>query len=255
MTTNYDPIADQYKQSKQQPWRTYIEAFSLMSLVGDPNGLSALDLACGEGFYTRMLRHKGAAKVTGVDLSAGMIALARKQESEHQLGISYEVGDARQLRPEKYDFVLAAYLLNYSQNRADLQAMCASIGRCLKPGGRFLTVNSSPALAFPSAPSYRKYGFETRVEGKWQEGAPIQWIFYLEDSTFSIENYYLDIAVHEEALRAAGFAQIRWHTPQVSQEGRAAFGNDFWTTFMEHPPITLIECTMREADATSHDRL
>ena len=26
MTTNYDPIAEQYKRSKQQPWRTFIEA-------------------------------------------------------------------------------------------------------------------------------------------------------------------------------------------------------------------------------------
>ena len=23
MTTNYDPIAEQYKRSKQQPWRTH----------------------------------------------------------------------------------------------------------------------------------------------------------------------------------------------------------------------------------------
>lgn len=29
MTTDYDPIAEQYKRSKQQPWRTYIECFTL----------------------------------------------------------------------------------------------------------------------------------------------------------------------------------------------------------------------------------
>jgi hypothetical protein len=36
MTTDYDPIAEQYKRSKLQPWRTYIEAFTLMDLIGDP---------------------------------------------------------------------------------------------------------------------------------------------------------------------------------------------------------------------------
>jgi hypothetical protein len=40
MTTNYDPIAEQYKRSKQQPWRTHIEASSLMALIGDPSGKS-----------------------------------------------------------------------------------------------------------------------------------------------------------------------------------------------------------------------
>src|SRR5437868_13219266 len=97
MTTDYNPIAGQYKRSKQQPWRTYIESFSLMGLIGDPTGKSVLDVACGEGFYTRMIRQKGALKVTGVDLSQGMIELARKQEAEHQQGIDYLVGDARQL--------------------------------------------------------------------------------------------------------------------------------------------------------------
>jgi hypothetical protein len=35
--------------------------------------------------------------MTGVDLSQGMIDLARRQEAQHQLGIEYVVGDAREL--------------------------------------------------------------------------------------------------------------------------------------------------------------
>jgi toxoflavin synthase len=243
MITNYDPIAEQYKRSKQQPWRTHIEAFSLMALIGDPPGLSVLDAACGEGFYTRMLRRKGASRVTGVDLSEGMIDLARKQEAEHKQGIEYLVGDARELAPtDKYHLAVAAYLLNYAHSRDELQAMCDGIGRCLKLGGRFVTVNCNPALDFSSAPSYRKYGFETRVGGKWQEGAPIKWNFFLEDGSFEIENYHLDFAIHEESLRRAGFREVRWHGPRLSPEGQAAYEKDFWTSFLDYPPITFIEC-------------
>ena len=65
MTTNYDPIAEQCKRSKQQPWRTHIEAFTLMRLIRDPTSKSVVDIACGEGFYTRANRQRGAAKVTG----------------------------------------------------------------------------------------------------------------------------------------------------------------------------------------------
>jgi toxoflavin synthase len=243
MTTDYDPIAEQYQRSKQQPWRTHIEAYSLMELIGDPAGLSVLDVACGEGFYTRQLRQRGAARVTGVDLSAGMIELAQKQEAVHRQGIEYLVADARQFAPaEQYDLVVAAYLLNYAQNRAELQAMCDGIARCLKPGGRFVTVNSSPLLQFPMAPSYRKYGFETAVVDEWREGAPIRWTFHLSDGAFDLENYFLDAAVHEEAFRQAGFGETRWHGPQLSADGFEAHGLSFWSDFLNHSPVAFIDC-------------
>ena len=65
MTTNYDPIAEQYKRSKQQPWRAYIEAFTLMRLIDDPTGKKVIDIACGEGFYTRMIRQRGSESHRG----------------------------------------------------------------------------------------------------------------------------------------------------------------------------------------------
>ena len=77
MTTNYDPIAEQYKRAKQQPWRAHVEAFTLMELIGDPTGKAVIDIGCGSRFYTRMIRQRGALKVTGVDLSEKMIGLAR----------------------------------------------------------------------------------------------------------------------------------------------------------------------------------
>ena len=112
MTTDYDPIAEQYKRSKQQPWRTYIEAFTLMDLIGDPPGKKVIDIACGEGYYTRLLRQQGAEKVTGVDLSERMVELAKAQEAVQRLGIDYVVGDGRNLElGAKYDLAVAAYLL------------------------------------------------------------------------------------------------------------------------------------------------
>lgn len=243
MTTNYDVIAEQYQRAKRQPWRAFIEAFTLMELIADPAGLSVLDVACGEGFYTRMIRRRGAANITGVDLSAGMIDLAQRQEAQDRLGIEYAVGDARELQLGcEFDLVFAAYLLNYARNRGELQAMCDSIARCLKPGGRFVTVNSSPFLHFPSAPSYRKYGFETQAVGEWREGTPVTWTFYLDDGPFSIENYYLDGTIHDEAFRAAGFRDVRWNPPSLSPDAGQHAPPEFWATFMEHPPVAFAVC-------------
>jgi len=243
MTTDYDPIAEQYQRSKQQPWRTFVECFTLLDLVGDPAGLAVLDVACGEGFYSRLIRQRGAARVVGLDLSQGMIDLARGQEARHQLGIEYIVADARELPDSgEFDLTVAAYLLNYARTRDELQTMCDGLTRSLKPGGRFVTVNGNPALNFPTAPSYRPYGFETSVAGEWLEGAPIQWTFHLSDGPFDIENYYLDVAVHETALRKAGFREIRWSAPKLSPDGLRDHPPEFWTTLLTHPPITFLEC-------------
>lgn len=243
MTTDYDPIAEQYQRSKQQPWRTYVECFTLMELVGNPSGLSVLDVACGEGFYSRLIRKQGAAHVTGIDLSEGMIDLARTQEDRHQLGIKYIVGDARELaNTDQYDLVIAAWLLNYARTSEELQSMCDGIAAALKPGGRFVTVNCNPAQIFPTAPAYRKYGFETSTMGDWQEGAPIKWTFHLEDGPFDLENYHLNRATHEAAFQQAGFQETRWHAPQLSPEGLLAHDSEFWSCLLDSPPMTFIEC-------------
>ena len=72
------------KRSKLAPWRTYIERYSLLKLLGEVRGKSVLDLACGEGFYSRLVRARGAARVVGVDLSSGTIgfAIAAGKESD-----------------------------------------------------------------------------------------------------------------------------------------------------------------------------
>tara|TARA_R110002095_G_scaffold1984_1_gene8834 strand:- start:434 stop:1171 length:738 start_codon:yes stop_codon:yes gene_type:complete len=243
MTTDYDPIAEQYKRSKQQPWRTFVECYTLLKLAGDPRDMAVLDVACGEGFYTRMIRERGATRVTGVDLSQGMIDLAQKQEAQNQQGIEYILGDARELpTTDQYDLAIAAYLLNYARTREELQAMCDGIARALKPGGRFVTVNSSPMFHFPSAPSFRQYGFETTTTGDWREGTSVTWTFYVDDSSIDIENYYLSVKTHEAAFRQAGFREVRWHMPQLSPDGLKDNTLDFWSPLMEQSPVAFIEC-------------
>jgi hypothetical protein len=39
MPTNYDAIAEHYRRAKLQPWRSFIESFTLLGLIGDLTGL------------------------------------------------------------------------------------------------------------------------------------------------------------------------------------------------------------------------
>jgi SAM-dependent methyltransferase len=243
VTTDYDGIAAEYKRSKQQPWRFYIERYTLLGLIGDLHGLSVLDLACGEGYYTRELRHRGADRVVGVDLSEGMIQLARNEEARKPLRIEYRLGDARALDgSETFDLVVAAYLLNYASTKEELQRMCAAIARALKPGHRFVSVNNNPEQPIESFAVSRKYGFVKSTPGELHEGAPITYSIFLEGGSFDVTNYWLSPATHEEAFRQAGFREFHWHRPRLSPQGREAFGDEFWESFLAHPAVTFLEC-------------
>jgi toxoflavin synthase len=244
VTTNYDPIAEDYQRAKQHPWRQHVEAFTLFSLLPDLAGKSVVDIACGEGHYTRRLRRAGAARVVGVDLSPRMIELAREQEATQRLGVDYVVGDGRSIPFDgEFDIAFAAYFLNYAHDKRELQEMCDAVSRVLKPGGRFITVNANPMLDWNPSLSFRKYGFEADVAVPLTEGAPIVWRMFLDDgSTFEIENYYLSAKTHEEAFRAAGFSKVVWHEAKVSPEGLSAFPPGFWDFLLEHPTVAFIEC-------------
>ncbi|MFO1023774.1 MAG: methyltransferase domain-containing protein [Acetobacteraceae bacterium] len=243
MTTDYNVIGEQYRVGRQQAWRRHIEFYTMMRLIGNPAGKHVIDIACGEGTYSRALMEAGAASVIGVDLSETMVQLAAAMEAERPLGIRYQVGDGRNLGfGPQFDLAVAGFLLNYARDRAELEQMCRSIAQCLRPGGRFLTVNASPLCNFPSAPSFRKYGFEAATPPELYEGAPITFTIYLDGSQFNVENFHLSPATHEAALHAAGFHDIRWHKAILSPEAERAFPPGYWDDFLSMPPIAFIDC-------------
>lgn len=243
MTTDYDQIAEEYRQAKHQPWRYYIERHTFLRLIGDVRGKSVLDLACGEGWYTREMPRRGAARVVGVDLSREMIHLAGEEEARNPLGIEYRVGDARGVDGgERFDLVVAAYLLNYASTREELAEMCAAVARSLRPGGRFVAVNNNPAQPVEYFGASRKYGVVKSTPGELREGAPVVFTIFQGDGSFDITNYWLSPAAHEQCLQAAGLREVRWHPPQLSPEVDPASAGDFWDAFLAHPPITFLTC-------------
>lgn len=241
--TNYNEIAMEYKRAKQQPWRLHIEHFTLFTLLGDLSGKSVLDLACGEGFYTRFLKRRGAARVVGVDLSERMIELARREEECHSLGIDYVVQDVERLAMnETFDVVVAAYLLNYARTYDQLFEMCSAITRHLKPGCRFVTVNNNPNHTVECFTATRKYGFVKKAQGPLSDGTRVDYVFFLGNEALTITNYHLSVETHEVALKSAGCQQVTWHDPKLSADILDDAARDSWADFLERPPIVFIEC-------------
>lgn len=220
MTADYDSIAQQYKKSKQLPFRLHIEAYTYFNLLGNLVGKSLLDLACGEGFYTRQFKLQGAARVIGVEISEKMIELARQEETKEPQDIEYILVNVFELgKIGSFDLVVASYLLNYAQTREQLLKMCQSIFANLKSGGRFVTINNNDSQPPSSYLTTEKYGFIKSIDSPLMEGTPIKYTISASDQQFSFDNYYLSTATYEWAFRSVGFKEVRWQKPIVSPQG------------------------------------
>lgn len=241
MSTDYNLIAEKYRQSKQSPWRTYIEQYTMLELMGDVRGKTILDLACGEGYYSRIFKRLGAARVVGVDLSSRMVELARASEAESPLGVEYVVSDAADFEPdEPFDIVSAGYLLNYADTPGRLLAMCNAISRALAPDGRFVTVNNNPSHAPENFAATRKYGFIKSAAEKLRPGTPITYTIYQNGGSFSFDNYYLSADTHDQALAAAGLRDVEWIKPRLSPEWNE--DPSYWDDFFDDPSVIFLQC-------------
>ena len=232
----YDFIAEAYQTSKQLSFRKYVETYTLFSMTGDLRGKYVLDLACGEGFYTRKLKGAGAELALGVDLSREMIALAKRSEQGMPAGCRYLVKDVAKLPVlGRFDLVTAMYLLNYARTREELKAFCEAAYRQLRPGASFVGVNDNPANDPAQYQLYRPYGFVKESPPDRVEGDPIRYTFFNEDGTeFQFNNYYLAPETYEEVFAEVGFVDFKWEGPYLMPSEQS---NIFWLEFMVFPPI------------------
>ncbi|ODT96812.1 MAG: hypothetical protein ABS79_07830 [Planctomycetes bacterium SCN 63-9] len=245
MPPEYDRLSRRYQRSKGLPFRVHSEMPDHLALLGDVRGLDVLDLACGEGFYTRRIKDAGADRVEGVDLSSAMVDLARDQEARDPKGIAYHVSAAEAFRSTRpFDVVAAAFLLNCAPDVATLRAMAQSIADNLKPGGRFVTTNSH-LCDHPEA-DYTPYAMVSDVPAVTPDGTPYGITFLLDgDDSFSIVNYTYSAATYESALRDAGLTNIRWHAPTITDDGLAAFDPGHWNLYLSKPPLLRISAEKR----------
>ena len=192
-------------------------------------------------FLLTFIREQGAAQVVGVDLPSGMIGLAIAAEKESPRGIEYRIGDAMAYQTdERFDIVAAAYLLNYADTEEQLAAMCRTVARSLKTGGRFVTVNNNPSQSPDRYQATRKYGFVKSARGELQPGVTITYTIFQDGGSFNFDNYYLSPAVHERALETAGLRAIEWLGPKRSPEWDGPV--DYWDDFLDSPSVIFLQC-------------
>ncbi|ROT31313.1 class I SAM-dependent methyltransferase [Micromonospora sp. HM5-17] len=133
---------------------TFAEA---VTAAGDPR---VLDAGCGAGRLSRYLTERGC-RVTGVDLSPGMIAMARRDHPD----LVFTVGSVTELpyRDNQFAGVLLWYSIIHTPPAGQARIF-AEAARVLRPGGHLLVGFQAGDGVRDVAPAYRRFGHDIRLE-------------------------------------------------------------------------------------------
>ncbi|WP_316745822.1 bifunctional demethylmenaquinone methyltransferase/2-methoxy-6-polyprenyl-1,4-benzoquinol methylase UbiE [Pedobacter gandavensis] len=118
-----------------------------------------LDVATGTGdFAFEAIKILNPEKVIGVDISDGMLEMARKKIKERNLGgvFSVQMGDSEGLHfdDNHFDAVTVAFGV---RNYENLEKGLADMYRVLKPGGKIVILEFSKPRKFPIKQGYNFY--------------------------------------------------------------------------------------------------
>lgn len=141
----WDAVADlwdEFVETGLDYWRTEVHGPALLAACGDLAGKRALDLGCGQGWFSRQLALAGAT-VMAVDMSSRQIANALRHEAERPLGITYLQLDARDIAKqwpaERFDLITACMALQDT----------SYAGEILRAASQVLATSGCMAVSLP----------------------------------------------------------------------------------------------------------
>lgn len=182
--TSIDAPADWYEGFFEGAWleeialhipaeRTERDVGFLLERLAAAPGRRVLDLACGHGRVALPLA-RARWQVTGLDLSARSLELARAAADREGLEVEWVEGDMREPPPGPFDAVVNVFTaFGYFEDEAENQRVLDAVARVLAPGGLFL-IDTLNLLNL--AKRYRERSWE------WTESG---WIF-LQEHEFDV---------------------------------------------------------------------
>ncbi|MCK4497706.1 methyltransferase domain-containing protein [Candidatus Bathyarchaeota archaeon] len=204
-------------------------------LIGDVTGLTVLDVACGEGYNTRILARKGA-EVTGVDFSSRLIRSAILEERKESLGIRYFISDVANLdgfSDDHYDLVSCFMALQDIENYNE---SVSEISRILKPRGRFVFSIPHPCFEKISVNGARieasnRYFEETKYA--------LNWDMERLSIPFRTISFHRTLTDYFNALNLAGLSVSRLIEPTLTMETARRF--PLLKSILKRPQSVIIE--------------
>ncbi len=203
---SYDNLNRMISLGTDQGWRKKV-----LKLVAETNPETILDIATGTGDMAILLSKTNAKKITGLDLSAGMLEVGKSKVKALNLQDKIEMiqGDSENLPFEdnSFDAITVGFGIRNFEN---LEKGLSEILRVLKPNGIFIILETSVPTKFPFKQGYFFYTqnimpFMGRLFSKDQKAYQ-----YLSDSA---KNFPFGQELNN-ILKNVGFSNVK-HRPQT----------------------------------------
>lgn len=164
--TSWGEVAEWYGSLLEEKG-TYQRELILPNLTSRMNiqkGETILDLACGEGFFSREFYKRGA-DVIGVDISKELIEIARKKLDPNKLStkrkIEFFTSPASRLNFIKDCTVDAITIILALQNIENVKEVLRECDRVLKDSGKIFIIMTHPAFRVPKSSAW---GWDNNIQ-------------------------------------------------------------------------------------------
>jgi ubiquinone/menaquinone biosynthesis C-methylase UbiE len=236
--THWGGVADWYDGlvgEEGSEYHRHVVFPGVLKLLRLQPGQCVLDVACGQGAFSRLLHSKGAL-VTGVDAAQQLIDHARQRNANlppTPEAPKYFVGDARNLNFLPHDHFDSAACLLAIQNIDKLPPVFAGVARALKLNGSFVLVMMHPVFR---GPKFTHWGWDE--EAKTQYRRIDRYLLPRKDPIFTHPgkktgeytwSFHRPVQSYVKALRGAGLlvdAIDEWPSHKVSEPGPRAAGEN-----------------------------
>jgi ubiquinone/menaquinone biosynthesis C-methylase UbiE len=146
--TSWGKVANWYDAllSADDTYQTQVILPNLLRLINIKEGDRILDIACGQGFFSRAFALEGAL-VVGSDIASELVEFAKKKAGPQE---KYFVAPADSMKANiadgSFDIVTIVLAL---QNIENLNGVLKEAARALKEGGRLFIVLNHPVFRNP----------------------------------------------------------------------------------------------------------
>ncbi len=141
---------DDLLETSEDSYQKNVILPNILRVLNLKKGERVLDLACGQGFFSRQFIESGA-RVTGVDSSTELIALARARSPKR---IAYHVLSADKLEDIASGSFDAITIILALQNIKNIAGVYSECRRVIVPHGRVVIVINHPAFRIPQHSSW-----------------------------------------------------------------------------------------------------
>ncbi|MHB1533296.1 MAG: class I SAM-dependent methyltransferase [Acidimicrobiales bacterium] len=201
----YDAMAKAYEaHNLDSPFNAYYERPATQGLLGDVMGKRILEVGCGAGPLTEWLVDQGAV-VTAMDISAGMVHLARVRLGHRARILLSDLAEPLAFAPDaSFDLVVASLVLHYLR---DWASPLRELRRVLRSDGALVFSTHHPTMD-AGIHSPDDYFAIKQVTELWTMGA----------GNFEVTFWRRSLTAMAEAIHQAGFLIERLVEPMPDLE-------------------------------------